>query len=277
MSPDFRILHVGARSVWLGANLLARTELLLPLVIIGALLLFIYLQHRWHEQARDLQARQHALGKRISEFGERLAAGPLDQVDSTILAGLNGMIELLDADRICRYEVEEDSGALLHKYTASERPTPQSPKTILPGKMPFMAECLSRHDVVVLRSLKELPPKARADRQFLEELGVKSLLLIPSSCSPRRKGALGLSSYSAEKVWAEESTSQLAIAANIIGATLERKYEQAARQESEGRFRYLFAQAPIGIALETMEGSIIDVNPAFCSMIGCANTSNKDP
>ena len=57
----------------------------MPLVIIGALLLFMYVQHRWHEQARDLQARQHTLGKRISEFGERLAAGPLDQVDSTIM------------------------------------------------------------------------------------------------------------------------------------------------------------------------------------------------
>ena len=268
MSPDFRILYTGAIAVWFGPNFVARVELLLPFVIIGALLLFIYLQHRWHEQARELQARQQAIGKRISEFGERLAAGPLDQVDSTIIAGLNSMIELLDADRICWYELEEDSGALLHKYTASKRPTPQSPKIILPGKMPFMAEKLSRHEVVALQSLKELPPEAKADRQFLEDLGVKALLLIPSSYSPRRKGALGLSSYSTEKVWAEESTSQLAIVANIIGATLESKYEQAARQESEGRFRYLFAQASIGIALETMEGSILDVNPAFCSMLG---------
>ncbi|MGB2667311.1 MAG: hypothetical protein WAK48_25145, partial [Candidatus Acidiferrum sp.] len=179
MSPDFRILHASAIVAGFGPNFVARAELLMPLVIIGALLLFIYLQHRWHEQARDLQAQQHALGKRISEFGERLAAGPLDQVDTTIIAGLNGMIELLDADRICWYEVEEDSGALLHKYTASGRPTPQSPKIILPGKMPFLAEKLSRHEVVVLRSPKELPPRAKADRQFLEGLGVKSLLLIP--------------------------------------------------------------------------------------------------
>ena len=68
--------------------------------------------------------------------------------------------------------------------------------------------------------------------------------------------------------WAEESIHQLAIVANIIGATLERKYAETASQESEERCRYLFAQASIGIALETMEGRILEVNPAFCSMLG---------
>jgi PAS domain S-box-containing protein len=56
--------------------------------------------------------------------------------------------------------------------------------------------------------------------------------------------------------------------ANLIGATLERKERTNGSQESEERFRYLFAQASIGIAIETIEGRILDVNPAFCAMIG---------
>jgi PAS domain S-box-containing protein len=217
---------------------------------------------------RQRRARRHALGKEISEFGERLAVSPLERVDATIVEGLNAIVGLVAGDRICWYEVEEESASLLHKYTASTRHAPHSPKVIPPGKMPYLAERLGRHEVVVLEDLNDLPAEGHADRQFLEDLGVKSLLLIPSSYSQRKKGVLGLASYSVGERWPEESVNQLAIAANIIGATLERKYAQTASQESQERFRYLFAQASIGIALETTEGSILAVNPAFCSMIG---------
>jgi PAS domain S-box-containing protein len=219
-------------------------------------------------QARQHEAIRHALGKQISEFGERLAVSPQERVDTAIVEGLNAIIELLDADRICWYEVDEKSTALLHKYTASARQAPLSPKVIPPARMPFLAEHLGRHEVVALEELKDLPPEGHADRQFLEELGVKSLLLIPSSYSQRRKGVLGVSSYSEGVTWSEESINQLAIAANVMGAALERKDAQTASQESEERFRYLFAQACIGIAIETMDGGILEVNPAFCQMTG---------
>jgi PAS domain S-box-containing protein len=214
------------------------------------------------------ESRRHALGKRISEFGERLAVSPQERVDTAIVEGLTAIIRLVDADRICWYEVDEKSTALLHKYTASARPAPLSPKIIPPGKMPFLADRLGRREVAVLETLQDLPPEGCQDRQFLQELGVKSLLLIPSSYSRRRKGVLGVSSYSVEVTWSEEISNQLAIAANVIGASLERNDAQAASQQSEERFRYLFAQASIGIALETMDGRILEVNPAFCLMVG---------
>jgi PAS domain S-box-containing protein len=219
-------------------------------------------------QARQQQARRHALGKQISEFGERLAVSSLERVDLAIVEGLKAIIELVDADRICWYEVDEESTALLHKYTATARQTPLSPKIIPPGQMPFLAERLGRREVAALETLKDLPPEGRKDLEFLRELGVKSLLLIPSSYSRRRKGVLGVSSYSVEVSWSEDLADQLAIAANVIGASLERKDAQTASQQSEERFRYLFAQASIGIALETLEGRILEVNPAFCQMIG---------
>ena len=181
---------------------------------------------------------------------------------------MNAIIGLLDADRICWYEVEEESAALLHKFTASAREAPVSPKAIPPERVPYLAELLAHHEVVVLQDLDQLPSQASRDREFLEELGVKSLLLIPSFYSQRRKGVLGLCTYSEPETWCQESIHQLAIAANMIGATLERKDAQTASQESEERFRYLFAQASIGIAIETIEGRILDVNPAFCAMIG---------
>ena len=67
---------------------------------------------------------KYSLGKRISEFGERLAVSPLEQLDNAIVEGLNHIVALVDADRICWYELEGNSGALHHKYTGCVRQAP---------------------------------------------------------------------------------------------------------------------------------------------------------
>lgn len=239
-----------------------------------------------HRATPQRHSRLYVLGKRISEFGERLAVSPTELIDSAIIEGLNRIVELVETDRICWYEVEENSGVLQHKYTACVRQAPMSPKVIHPGKMPTLAQRLARHETVAIERLQDLPPHGVEDKKFLQQLGVKSLLLIPSSYSPRRKGVLGVASYTREVSWDDESVSQLAIVANIVGAILERRDAQMARQESEERFLSLFAQAPIGIALETLEGRILEVNPAFCAMLGysseellsssCARLSHPD-
>jgi len=64
--------------------------------------------------------------------------------------------------------------------------------------------------------------------------------------------------------WMMISAPVLALAAVIQ----ERRMAHQATLESEERFRYLFSQAPIGIALEDMEGNLLFVNPALCSMLG---------
>lgn len=268
MSPDLRMADLGEFPSNIIASLLPlRPEIAVSIAVIAALLLLIALQYRWHRQALDRELKRDGLGKRILGFGERLAASSSDELHTTIVEGLSSVVEVMNADRLCWYEVAEDSAVLLHKYTGSVRQAPSSPKTILPEKLPYMTSRLGKHEVVLLGDLNDLPEAGQQDRQFLEGLGVKSLLLIPSRYSPRRNGVLGLVSYSKKENWAEESIGQLAIAANIIGATLERNYAQQAKEESEERFRYLFAQASIGIALETMEGRILEVNPAFCAML----------
>lgn len=47
----------------------------------------------------------------------------------------------------------------------------------------------------------------------------------------------------------------------------ERKHAQEALQESEERFRQVFAQAPIGIVLSTPDGKLRQINQVFCQML----------
>jgi PAS domain S-box-containing protein len=43
---------------------------------------------------------------------------------------------------------------------------------------------------------------------------------------------------------------------------------EKALKESEGRFRTIFAEVPVGMAIIDLEGSVLQVNKAFCEMLG---------
>jgi len=63
---------------------------------------------------------------------------------------------------------------------------------------------------------------------------------------------------------------RLSVLGNIFAGALMRKRAQQAEEESEQRFRYLFEEAPIGIAIENVDGKILFANPALCSILGYA-------
>jgi len=48
----------------------------------------------------------------------------------------------------------------------------------------------------------------------------------------------------------------------------EHKFTSQALAESENRFRQLFEQASVGVALESLDGKLAIVNPAFCAIFG---------
>jgi PAS domain S-box-containing protein len=66
----------------------------------------------------------------------------------------------------------------------------------------------------------------------------------------------------------DELLSQLGVLNNLIVTTIERKLVHELLRKSEQRFRCLFQDAPIGIALESIEGKLLFVNPALCSILG---------
>jgi PAS domain S-box-containing protein len=259
MLPLFSFLHPSP----------AQAAIVPLLFSMGVILVLVLLWARENKRARRVLALKSALGKEIAEFWQDLATSPPERVEAGIQKGLERIVKVADAERICWYEFDESSCELVRLFTAAgEEHAPLSPAIVTPSQMPCIAAILGRPEPVVLRGLEDLPADAVTDRELLQRLGVKSLLLLPSNYGGKRKGVLGLTSYSEKGAWTGDFIYQLGCVANIIGAILERQLTHEATQESEERFRHLFEQASIGIALETVEGRILHVNSAFCSMIG---------
>ncbi len=74
-----------------------------------------------HPPAQNSQAGLHALGRQISQLGERLALSAPEHVEATIVEGLDGIVELVEGDRICWYEVDEEAGCVAAQIHGERR------------------------------------------------------------------------------------------------------------------------------------------------------------
>lgn len=131
-----------------------------------------------------------------------------------------------------------------------------------------MTETLLRSVPVVLSQMDDLPPEAEVDRAYFEQRHIKSLALVPSSPADSSRGVLVVVCSTNERTWSEHLVNRMGVLGNIFANALARKQAQEDKQESERRFRCLVEEAPIGIALEDLNGKILFSNPALSSMLG---------
>jgi PAS domain S-box-containing protein len=100
-------------------------------------------------------------------------------------------------------------------------------------------------------------------------LSVTAFVCVSSWCAYLGEGPF-LRSFSVDRVtvlqacWMLVSVPVLCLAAVVQ----EQKAATLASVENEEKFRSLFTESPIGIALASLDGTILFVNPALCSMLG---------
>jgi PAS domain S-box-containing protein len=217
--------------------------------------------------ATILNARHH-LERAISDFSARLISSSLEDIDQTIQAGLAGVLRATGAARVCWYVLREGSSTLEKRHSVSRPGTESSPEIISSKDIPFTFEKLMNGEAVILHGLHDLPESAHVDRKFMEGVAVEGLILIASTCGTDWRGILVIVAMPSDVDHASESIGQLSLLNNLIVTTMERNVTHTMLQKSEQRFRCLFKEAPIGIALEDSSGKLLFVNPALCSMLG---------
>jgi PAS domain S-box-containing protein len=99
-------------------------------------------------------------------------------------------------------------------------------------------------------------------------LGIRSLLILPFFDADKRPiGLIGIAD-DGPFVDPDRAESVLRVFAARAGAELGRKHAERALRDSEQRFRSIFENGPLGIAIVSLEGRFLSVNDRLCQMYG---------
>lgn len=235
-----------------GAILFFAIETTLVVVLIAA--------RKRAKRTSTLLDRRFAIEAAIYRCSARLSACPAARVDSEIEQGLHSIVESEEIDLASWLVIDSKSAAPIYSAHGD---------TIYTGpELPWVAKTLLQGEPVLLGSLDELPTEAQIDRLYLAKRAIKSVAFIPCGSGTGVQGVLVLVRLSFELSWPATLVERLGVFGNIFANALMRKQAQLAEAESEQRFQYLFEEAPIGIAIEDIDGKILFANPTLCSILG---------
>lgn len=106
----------------------------------------------------------------------------------------------------------------------------------------------------------------------VEKVGVEGVdwLGVPLAIGDRTLGVLAVQSYAATTRYTEVEKQLLEMVSAQVAMAIDRRRSDDALRSAEARFRTVFLDAPMGIALADLTGHILETNPAFQKMFGYA-------
>jgi PAS domain S-box-containing protein len=160
----------------------------------------------------------------LGELSSKLVNLPLESIDVSIESSLNLLAEFFDADRCHIGEFSSDQSKIEVSYFYL-RPDIIIPQTTVVGEdnLPFVYESIKKDKLIAISKPSELPDQARQDREVIDKLGIKSLLILPLKIDSVVQFGFSLATTTKHIKWKEQTIDRIMIAANILVNAIQRK------------------------------------------------------
>jgi len=229
----------------------------------------------WGTMTRQALKRRGAiLGAAVSTSEILLRSGSWEDNLREVLANLG---EAAGVRRVVAFEV--DAGPRGHALAAplSEWTRPGTAPLAVDAHLAASsleeaglggwADLLERGEVVK-GPLGEFPER---QMRALQSLGGRSLAIVPVFAGSTWWGALALEDDRTHREWADMEIEALRVAAGALGAAVSRGRMEQALSDARERYQTLFENASEGIVHASVDGQIIEANPALARMLGYAS------
>jgi len=160
----------------------------------------------------------------LGELSSKLVNLPLESIDVSIESSLNLLAEFFDADRCHLGEFSSDQSKIEVSYFYL-RPGIIIPQTTDVGEdyLPFVYESIKKDKLIAISNPSELPDQARQDREVIDKLGIKSLLILPVKIDRVVQFGFSLATTTKHIKWEEQTINRIMIAANVLANAIQRK------------------------------------------------------
>jgi signal transduction histidine kinase len=154
----------------------------------------------------------------------------VEEIDREIERCLGRIVLAMDVDRSTILQIDPADGGLYttHQWAREGIDTPdRGVRTNAAEAIPWITAKIRAGQLVVLRSVEELPPEASKDLAGARHEGVKSHITIPLRIGGVVVGAALFGAIISEKAWTQIDVQRLKLVAEIFGNALERKRIEA--------------------------------------------------
>ncbi|HVH05288.1 MAG TPA: PAS domain S-box protein [Myxococcota bacterium] len=217
------------------------------------------------ESAPEPAARRERYLACLADLSTRLlqASDPMAVLGDAVTT----LRECSGADRCYAFEIRRTETGARSVLRAEANAPGVAPLRGLPGatEIPLPKFDRARADLPMFGPVAGLPAWAR---RLFEASGVQSIALLPIESESRWWGTLGFEAIGSPVRFADADAALLKIAANAIGAALERAAKEEALRSGEERFRAMIDQAFDLVAEVDEEGRYAYVSRSHFALFG---------
>lgn len=223
------------------------------------------------ERVEGASHHASAIEAMLAAISTRFVNVPIEQLDNLIERCLEEAGKFLGVDRAYLFLFSEDGRSFSNTFEwcgAEISPEIDQLQNLPAERFPWIVAQLRRAETVVVARLTDLPAEAAAERAEFSREGLRSLLNVPIYHMGQTVGFVGFDAVRADRSWTGQEVRCLRILAELFAGALDRQRAEAARRESEERFRRAFEEGPVGMCLVGTDERYLQVNRAYADLLG---------
>ncbi|MDM0106324.1 ATP-binding protein [Variovorax sp. J22R24] len=151
---------------------------------------------------------------------------------ATVAVGLSQLGEFVGADQVTLWQMLQGASAFAVTQRWQGDHFAGLPNDEVHRLLPWTSARVAGGDIVRLARIADLPVEAGTDRETLEELGIRSLLVVPSVVSGKVPGALCVASAEARE-WPDAFTPGVRLLAEVYATVDARLFAERRRWAAE--------------------------------------------
>ena len=204
---------------------------------------------------------QLVLERLISTISAKIVSVPPERTSEVILSVAKEVGKALDVDNVIIFELDGTLKAE-HGWTREghEATSEHICRMLHEWDREFLKQTEGWRTINVGDTDRISTPTT--ERNVAEELGVKSLLVMPLAVQETLKGVMVLASKTMPKQWLEESEPLLRILSDVVAGALDRQQRERLRRESEALLRTVFQSMAGGLVVVDTKNRVLLVNPS---------------
>ncbi len=159
----------------------------------------------------------------LADLSTRLVNLAVDEIDTEIERDLKQIAEFLEMDRcnVAEYNSERTLLKVTHAYAAPG--VTEMPDIVVNKVMPWYSSRLQRGESLVISSPDRLPNDASEERDFWQQQGIKSGVLIPLAVGGIFLGVVGFVCMQKEREWDDSLVQRFQLIGQVFANALMRK------------------------------------------------------